>query len=643
MKQVAAHAPTVNEWKNKEEAERYVQDVRARLKKSFGSLPEKTPLNPKITRVLERDGYRVEHLVFESRPGYLVSANLYLPNNLKEGEKRPGIVGLCGHSINGKARDFYQGYAQAFARLGSICLIIDPVGQGERLQWPDGWAKTTQRGSTGEHIQLGNPLILTGEFLGTWFAWDGIRALDYLLTRPEVDPQHLGVTGLSGGGTQTAWLTALDDRWTMAAPACFITTMQHNANNELPADSEQCPPNFLKLHLDHSDCIAAIAPKPVILLAQEKDFFDVRGTIEAYERLKRLYTALGKPENLQLYVGPDQHTMSQPLREAMYRFFHQHSNRPKVEQEPALITEKDEDLWVAPEGNVSQLGSQSALAINANIAAQLVTKRPTYATPQELTKQLNTLLALNPKTHAKTPSYRILRSRGSRQYPAKANTTYALRCEDEIEVICTRLTDESGFISRPLKGIKKAILYVSHRSMDAELRHLPWLRDLAKQNQDAVFYTCDLRGIGDSQPDTCGNNQFDNPYGSHYFYAAHSLMLGRPLIGQRTGDLLSVIQWLIAHGHEEIHLVASGWGALPAAFAALNHQAIKKVELHHALSSYQNIVDDPDYAWPDALMVPHILRYMDLPQIYSALGNRLTSVEPWGSKNGKDYLVEATQ
>src|SRR5690606_37143598 len=131
-----------------------------------------------------------------------------------------------------------------------------------------------------------------------------------------------------------------------------------------------------------------------------------------------------------------------------------------------------------------------------------------------------------------------------------------------------------------------------------------------------------------SQPDTCGNNQFDSPYGSHYFYAAHSLMLGRPLIGQRTGDLLSVIQWLIAHGHKEIHLVASGWGALPAAFAALNHQAIKKIELHHALSSYQSIVDDPDYAWPDALMVPQILRYMDLPQIYRALGDRLTSVEP---------------
>ncbi len=642
MKQVEAHTPAMNEWKTREEAEAYVKDVRARLKASFGPLPEKTPLNPKVTRVLERDGYRVENTVFESRPGYLVSSNLYVPNNLKEGEKRPGIVGLCGHSINGKSRDFYQGYAQALARLGNVCLIIDPVGQGERLQWPDGWAKTKQRGSTGEHIQLGNPLCLTGEFLGTWFAWDGIRALDYLLTRPEVDPAHLGVTGLSGGGTQTAWLMALEDRWTMAAPACFITTMKDNAFNELPADAEQCPPDFLKLRLDHSDCIAAMAPKPVILLAQEKDFFDVRGTISAYERIKRLYTALGKPENLQLYIGPDQHTMSLPLREAMYSFFHRASGFSKADKEPALLTEKDEDLWAAPEGNVHNLNSLSLFNVAKTIATKTAAQRPKFASDQDRIAQLNKLLAIDAPALIKTPapSYRILRSRGSRSYPAKGSTAYALRTEDEIEVICIRLTEESGYISRPQKGIKKATLYVSHRSADAELRHVPWVRELAAPAEDSVFYACDLRGIGDSQPDTCGKDQFDNPYGSHYFYAAHSLMLGRPLIGQRTADLLQTINWLTAHAHQEIHLVGNGWGALPATFAALNHSVVKQVTLKHALSSYQSIVEDPDYAWPDALMVPNILRWMDLPDLYKALeAKRLLSTEPWGSKDGMTLLV----
>jgi hypothetical protein len=635
MDQVVRHEPEIHEWNNRDDAERYVRDVKLRLKECFGPFPEKTPLNAKVTRILERDGYRVEHTVFESRPGYLVSGNLYLPSGLTEGEKRPGIVGLCGHSANGKSRDVYQSYAQGFARLGSICLIIDPVGQGERMQWPTGWMKTKMGGTTGEHIQLANPLRLTGEFLGTWFAWDGIRALDYLLTRPEVDPRHVGVTGLSGGGTQTAWMMALDDRWTMAAPACFITTLRHNAENELPADSEQCPPDFLRLRLDHSDCVAAMAPKPVILLAQEKDFFDVRGTVAAYGRLKKLYTALGKPENLQLYIGPDQHTMSQPLREALYRFFHRVTGRPEVEKEPILSLETDSDLWVAPEGDVRNLGGSPLLRINAGIHEELRRNRPVFASPKERIDRLNSLLSLDPADHAKTPSYRILRSRGNRRYPSKASTCYMIRKEEGIEVPCLRLTEEQGFISRPSPGIPKAVLYVSHRSMDEELRSLPWLREMAEKSDDSVFYACDLRGIGDTQPDTCGANQFDRPYGSHYFYAAHSFMLGRPLIGQRTGDLLAVISWLVSHGHREIHLVGNGWGALPATFAALNHDAVKEVTLRHALGSYQSIVDDPDYRWPDAMMIPGILRWMDLPDLYAALAPKnLRTTEPWGSKDG---------
>jgi dienelactone hydrolase len=635
MDQVVRHEPEIHEWKTRGDAERYVSEVKLRLKECFGPFPEKTPLNAKVTRILERDGYRVENLVFESRPGYLVSANLYIPANLPEGEKRPGIVGLCGHSANGKSRDLYQSYAQALARLGSVCLIIDPVGQGERMQWPNGWMKTRMEGTTGEHIQLANPLCLTGEFLGSWFAWDGIRALDYLLTRPEVDSRHLGVTGLSGGGTQTAWMMALDDRWTMAAPACFITTLRNNAENELPADSEQCPPDFLRLRLDHSDCVAAMAPKPVILLAQEKDFFDVRGTVAAYGRLKKLYTALGKPENLQLYIGPDQHTMSQPLREELYRFFHRATGRPEVGKEPVLTIEKDSDLWVAPEGDVRNLGATPLLRINAAIHAQLKEKRPAFDSPKERIDRLNKLLSLKPGDHGKVPDYRILRGRGNRQYPSKASTCYMIRTEDRIEVPCLRLTDEQGFISRPSSGIPKAVLYVSHRSMDSELRNLPWLRELAGQPDDSVFYACDLRGIGDTQPDSCGANQFDRPYGSHYFYAAHSFMLGRPLVGQRAGDLLSVISWIVSHGHREIHLVGNGWGALPATFAALNHDAVNKVTLRNALSSYECIVDDPDYRWPDAMMIPGILRWMDLPDLYAALEPKnLLITDAWGSKDG---------
>src|SRR6185312_193068 len=160
-----------------------------------------------------------------------------------------------------------------------------------------------------------------GEFFGSWRAWDGMRTLDYLLSREEVDPQHVGITGNSGGGTETTWLIGVERRWTMAAPSCFVTTFLRNLENELPADTEQCPPRALALGLDHSDFIAAMAPKPVELLTQEKDFFDTRGTQEAYTRLQQLYRLLGAEENIGLFRGPTYHGYSPENREAMYRWF----------------------------------------------------------------------------------------------------------------------------------------------------------------------------------------------------------------------------------------------------------------------------------------------------------------------------------
>src|SRR6185312_4374268 len=174
----------------------------------FGPLPPRTPLNARVTGSLERGAYRVEKVLFESRPGFPVAANLYLPAGTG---KRPAVVGACGHWPDGKAALQYQAFAQGLARQGYVVLIFDPIGQGERLQYPDANLRgTLPPGGVAEHLRAGAQMQLVGEFLGTWMAWDGIRALDYLLTRPEVDPTRVGVTGNSGGGTQTSWLCALD-------------------------------------------------------------------------------------------------------------------------------------------------------------------------------------------------------------------------------------------------------------------------------------------------------------------------------------------------------------------------------------------------------------------------------------------------
>ncbi len=614
--------------RTKADAEAHVRVLRGKIRRCFGPLPEKTPLNARTTGVVERDRYRIEKVIFESRPGFLVTANLYLPKGGRA--PLPGIVATCGHSTNGKAGETYQSFAQGLARLGYICFLIDPIGQGERLDYARMAVKPKIGAGVGEHLYAGNQQFLTGEFLGTWRAWDGIRALDYLLTRPEVDRRHVGVTGNSGGGTMTTWLCGLEQRWTMAAPGCFVTTFRRNMENELPADTEQCPPKALALGLDHADFIAAMAPKPVILLGKEKDFFDVRGLEEAYARLQRLYTLLGAKDNIALHVGPTYHGYTKENREAMYRWFNRVTGISDAKSEPELVMEKDETLQCSPTGQVVELNSKSLYTFTKQKSEALAKNRQSPA-GEALARAVSKTLHLGPR---KVADYRILQPLAGRAFPTKYFVTYAVETEPGVHALVYRLSNEALY-SRPPKGQKRAILYVSHRSADVEVREDPFIRDLLKAEPDSAFFSCDVRGIGESQPDTCGANSFLSPYGSDYFYAIHSVMLDRPYVGQRTHDVLSVLDWLKAQGHSEVHLAGKGWGAIPAAFAALLAPVVTQVTLKNALTSYSAVAESEKYRWPLALLLPGVLAEFDLPDCYRALeAKSLRQIEPWGADAG---------
>ena len=482
-----------------------------------------------------------------------------------------------------------------------------------------------------EHLHAGNQQFLVGEFLGSWRAWDGIRALDYLLTRPEVDPKHVGVTGNSGGGTMTTWLCGLDERWTMAAPACFVTTFRRNLENELPADTEQCPPRAIKLGLDHADFLAAMAPKPVAILSQEKDYFDTRGSAEAYERLKHLYGLLGAPENVSLHVGPQPHGFTVENRQAMYRWFNRATGKAGDGREPKLTIEKDETLWCTPRGQVAELGSKPVFAFTADRSKELAKQRKPVE-GEALAAALTDVLKLAPRSGV--PDYRILRPTAARKYPTRYAGTYAVETEPGVHALVYRLSDES-LVSRPPTGVERAVLYVSHHSADAELRDEPLVREVLKADPAAAFYACDVRGIGESRPDTCGSNTFLQPYGSDYFYAVHSVMLDRPYAGQRAHDVLRVLDWLRAVGHSEVHLVAKGWGAVPGTFAAVLSPLVTRVTLKNALTSYAEVAEAVSYKWPLSSFVPAVLSRFDLPDCYRALGaKQLRQVEPWGPTAG---------
>jgi dienelactone hydrolase/pimeloyl-ACP methyl ester carboxylesterase len=614
-----------NGLKTKADAEAYVRSVQDKIRRCFGPEPERTPLRPRVTGVVERDAYQIEKVIFESRPGFLVTANLYVPRGRKF--PLPGVVGSCGHSSNGKAADTYQSFAQGLARLGYVVLIFDPIGQGERLQYTDKDLRPRRGIGVAEHLHAGNQQFLVGGFFGAWRAWDGIRALDYLLSRKEVDPRHVGITGNSGGGTMTTWLCGLDRRWTMAAPGCFVTTFRRNLENELPADTEQCPPQALALSLDHDDFLAALAPKPIIILAKERDFFDVRGSIEAHARLKRLYTLLGAPDRIQLQIGPSGHGYSQENREAMYQWFNRATGVSETAKEPLVVVEKDQTLWCTPHGQVAELKSRTVFSFTRE-KSQDLTRRRAPLEGAQLARAVADVLK-PPARPAEPPEFRILRPLPARGYPRRHATTYAVETEPSIFAVVTRLANEAHY-SRPPKGSKEAVLYVAHQSTDAELREEPLVRELLAAHRDLPFYAFDVRGIGESRPDTCGADQFRLPYGSDYFYAVHALMLDRPYVGQKTHDVLRVLDWLAGFGHSRIHLVARGWGALPATFAALLSDGVERVTLKEALSSYAAVAESEDYDWPLSAFVPAVLAHFDLPDCYRELAKHkaLRQVDP---------------
>lgn len=605
------------------DAQAYVDDMMKKVRTAFGPLPEKTPLNARTTGRLDRDQYEIENVIFESRPGFLVTASLYLPKPRRG--RVPAVVGTCGHNNEGKAAEPYQSFAQGLVRQGYAVLVFDPIGLGERCQYLGADGKPRRGPGVVEHLHAGNPLFLVGENFAAWNAWDAIRAVDYLLTRPEIDPRHLGITGNSGGGTLATWACALDPRFTMAAPSCFVTTLRRNAENELSVDTEQCPPRTLALGLDHADFFAGFAPRPLLTMGQEKDFFDARGLEEAAGRIDQLYTLLGAKGKSACFVGPTVHGYSKENREAMYRWFNQVTGVSTATTEPALTIEEEKSLLCTPAGQAGPQGSRTVFSFTRDRSAALASRRPALS-GAALRRAVEQVLNLPPRNGV--PDYRILRTLpGNRRYPKRQVGTYVIETEAPAQAVVYRLSDEP-LVSRPPRGAIRALLYLAHRSADAELRDDPWLRGLLQAEPGSALYACDVRGLGESQP-TVGDREFTHAYGSDYFYASHGVMLDYSYPAQRTHDALRVLDWLQAQGHQEVHLVARGWTSIPGALAALLHPLVTQVSLRQALTSYASIAETEEHAWPLSSYIPRVLDTFDLPDVYRELAaKKLSQVDP---------------
>src|SRR4051812_8137054 len=334
------------------------KSVVTELWKMLGGPLDRTPLNPRVVGTIERPGYRIERVVFESRPRLYVTANLYVPAGAG---RHPAILGPLGHSVNGKAWPSYQKLFSNLARKGYVVLAYDPFGQGERIEYPGSHpGQSAIGGGTSEHEYAGRRLILLGANFSLFRVWDGIRGIDFLLTRAEVDPERIGCCGQSGGGTLTQFLAALDSRIRVAVVSEGNTENVAQADVEPPGSADDAEQNVvpaLSYGIDRADLLYAFAPKPLLMTITLHDAGHtyspeyVASSFDLVEEYKRAYRLLGADDRLSLQVTTAQHGYVYELRRSTYAWFNrwfEMTNAGDDEQSQAIET--DETLFVTPTG-----------------------------------------------------------------------------------------------------------------------------------------------------------------------------------------------------------------------------------------------------------------------------------------------------
>ena len=615
--------------RTRRDAEAYVRHVRRAVRRCFPGMPKRTPLNPVVTGRDEYPDYFVEKVLFETRPGFLATGNLYLPKGFAG--KRAGVLGICGHDDAGKAGKLYQGFSAGLARRGLVVFVYDPIDQGERAQYypSDGGPPLGKDGlaipsGCPGHNRTGNQLVLLDDFFGTWRAWDGIRALDYLCSRKEVDRTRLGVTGNSGGGTLSGYMTALDPRLTMAAPSCFVCSYQVNLEWELPCDSEQNPPGIIGAGLDHGDLLMCYAPRPTLIMGQHQDFFSSDWAERTALEVRKVYKLLGAEKNVECFIGPRAHGYHVENREAMYKFFLKHAGLRGSPRERAFSPVPDRKLFAAPRGETYRAGSRRVFEITAERAVAAAVKRgkPSKKAVIDTARKL-----MNIPDVSGPPYWRSIRHAHRWEPLPHQHLQFAVETEPGILTILTTFGPFQGPVRLPTGNVT---LYVGHTSGQDDVAKVPEVRKLTRGRDTLVV--ADPRGIGQSRVLSAGSREFFDGYGSDFMYAANADMLGESYLGRRVFDILRVIDLLHAEGAAQVRLLGRGLGAVTVAFAALLHPSNPRARILNYLPSYELVARTAMASWPFSSLLRGVLNHFDLPDVYRALGRRLTRSKPWDAR-----------
>ena len=592
------------------------------LTASIGGWPDKTPLRPRITGTLSRDGYRIEKLVFESRPGFRVTANLYVPSGPGP---FPAILGTVGHSETSKADPVYQHFWVSMARRGVIVLAYDPPAQGERLVSPNSFdGSSTPGGGTVEHTAEGAQCLLAGSSFVAYEIWDGIRAVDYLLTRKEVDARRIGVAGNSGGGTQAAYLLALEPRLSVGVISCYMTTWEKLWKSPGPQDAEQNFPGFVSAGWDFGDFLIAAAPRPVLITAATRDFFPIAGARSVAEEQRRIYRVMGRPDGAGFFEFDDTHGWSQPRREAAYRWLERHfglpltgGNEKPMNPEPASV------LAVTPTGQLGDsFGSETVRSLNRKRAEEESSRRRALRIHQveELRADISRRIGLNPAQ--RSPFWRSVSVVQGKDWHGEK-----LVLETEAGV------DLPALLVLPNTGTPRAVSLIVHEN--GKSAALPNALSAARSGRAALCL--DVRGTGQL---AAGNPKSGSA--GEYQLAWKVLLLGRTLAGMQALDIIQAVAAIKKHpGFENlpVELRTMGKTGVAAQLAGALSPRFSSVAVEGSIGSWLEFAMAQRHANLFSLVVPGVLDDFDVPDLLRLFRPGVLSVmrpiHPDGSVSGR--------
>ncbi len=617
---------TLDSWQTERER------LRGLFREMFGPFPEKCDLASRTTRSLERDGYRVENVIFDSVPGLQITANLYLPEPLDE--RIPGIALACGHSGIAKAYYRYQLAAIDMARRGMVVLCFDPFGQGERLMWD----RVRNRMLTyPEHDVLDRAAVLAGTSSSGEYTWDCVRAIDYLISRPEVDEARIGLTGCSGGGTQTTFTATVDDRIAAAVPICFVTSVRERLLSREPGDSEQYPYDLLKLGLEYADFLAMLAPKPVLIAAAKEDFFPLKGARDTVATLKRIYDLSGDAEKVDLFEGPGKHGLSDEIRRATSDWFCRWFGLPIPDEDPAAEPEPEKALWATRSGQLAADGSGK----NWYVASEELVP------PMEVLRE-NRIDAVELGRTLGLPDVSAPSRFESRQ-EEKGVTCFRVETEPGITIPAVLFDPDTG--ASELADGRALVVYCHEDGMQAESGRAGMIEQL--RGAGHAVLALDPRGVGLTRgephgwwgrstaphfeemrtdgsfdPTILGLNDpaYEGPMAAECEHSWTVRMLGRPLLGQRVRDVLCVLE--VAETLSELAelpvvLAGSGVASLWVLYASpFASERMRGLILHAPLASYRLLLEEPRATWHHQVLVRNLPAVADCPAVLKSWSPR---------------------